>query len=212
LREPIADLAFRFRFFLEGSPVRIIRRSLLLAVLALVALPFTAVGSSAQEAPDLSITVRKVVSGTGAPSAVSVDCLGNPVEALNFDAQGNPVASGADTDWAIEGGAWVLEGGAGEGGECTFTETATGGASSTAWTCAYTFVPPSGGTATVIQQAGCQAAAGSGVGPATVLYPGSGEVEEQASTVVFTNTFGSAPPDAPIQPAAQVVAQPAFTG
>ncbi len=192
--------------------MRIVRRLALFAALALAALPLTATASGAQASPDLTITVKKVVSGTGAPSAVSADCLGNPVEVLNFDAQGNPVASGADTDWAIEGGAWVLEGGAGEGGECTFTETATGGASSTAWTCAYTFVPPSGGTATVIQPAGCQAAAGSGVGPATVLYPGSGEVEEQASTVVFTNTFGSAPADTPIQPAAQVVAQPVFTG
>ena len=48
--------------------------------------------------------------------------------------------------------------------------------------------------------------------PVTVLYPGSGEVEEQASTVVFTNTFGSAPPNPPAQPASQVVARPAFTG
>jgi hypothetical protein len=42
-----------------------------------------------------------------------------------------------------------------------------------------------------------------------INHPGQFEVDEQISTVVFTNTFTPAPP---IQPAAQVVAQPAFTG
>jgi len=194
----------------------------LLAVLALIAVPFTAVGSSAQEAPDLSITVRKVVIGTGAPSEVSVNCVGNRdgdaeatiVEILKFDAQGNPVPGG-DTDFAIEDGAWVEVGSSGAGGQCTFTEVTTGGAASTAWTCAYTFTPASAPAATQVQQAGCQGAAGSDTGPATVIYPGNQEVSEQASTVVFTNTFGSAPPIQPIEPihpAAQVVAQPVFTG
>jgi hypothetical protein len=194
----------------------------LLAVLALVALPFTAVGSSAQEVPDLSITVRKVVIGTGAPSEVSVNCVGNPddeaqatiVEVLKFDAHGNPVPGG-DTDFAIEDGAWVELGSSGAGGQCTFTETTTGGAVSTAWTCTYSATPVSAPTASQIVQAGCQGAAGSDTGPATVIYPGSQDVSVQASTVVFTNTFGSAPPvvpDTPIQPAAQVVAQPVFTG
>jgi hypothetical protein len=190
----------------------------LLAVLALVAVPFTAVGSGAQQLSEFTVTVKKVVVGTGGPSAVTVDCnsaqdeaAAQVVDVLNFDAQGNPVASGADTDFAIEGGAWVLEGSPGGGFECTFTETTTGGASSTAWTCAYTFTPISTPTASQIELAGCDAAAGAGVGPVDVTYPGSGDVSEQASTVVFTNTFGSAPLD-PIQPAAQVVAQPVFTG
>jgi hypothetical protein len=194
---------------------RFVRRALLVAVLALVAVPFTAVGSSAQEGPDLSITVRKVVVGTGAPSAVSVDCSGNPekeaqaaiVEVLNFDAQGDPVPGG-DTDFAIEDGAWVSLGSSGAGGECTFTEIVTGGASSTSWTCDYTFTPASAPAAAQVLQAGCQVSAGSGTGPATVIYPGNQDVSEQASTVVFTNTFASSP----IQPAPQVVAQPAFTG
>jgi hypothetical protein len=191
----------------------------LLAVLALVAVPFTAVGSGAQQLSEFTVTVKKVVVGTGGPSAVTVDCssaqdeaTAQVVDVLNFDGQGNPVASGADTDFAIEGGAWVLEGSPGGGFECTFTETATGGASSTAWTCAYTFTPiVSAPTASQIELAGCEAAAGAGTGPVDVTYPGSGDVSEQASTVVFTNTFGSAPLE-PIQPAAQVVAQPVFTG
>jgi hypothetical protein len=191
----------------------------LLAVLALVALPFTAVGSSAQQQSEFTVTVKKVVIGTGAASVVTVDCssasdeaTGQVVDELHFDAQGNPVASGADTDFAIEGGAWVLEGSPGSGFECTFTETVTGGASSTAWTCAYTATPTSAPTAAQIELAGCDAAAGANAGPVDVTYPGSQDVSVQASTVVFTNTFGSAPPEAPIQPAAQVVAQPVFTG
>jgi hypothetical protein len=162
--------------------------------------------------------VRKVVVGTGAPSAVTVDCEGNPgdeasaliAEVLDFDAQGNPVASG-DTDFAIEDGAWVARGSTGDGGQCTFTETTTGGASSTAWTCSYTFTPVDTPESTQIEQAGCQAAAGAGVGPATVLYPSDQEVSEQASTVVFTNTFPTAV--LPLSVAAPaVVVTPTFTG
>jgi len=188
----------------------------LLAALALAAVPLTATATGAQQLSTFTVTVKKVVVGTGAPSAVTVDCNGvsdssaQVVDVLNFDAQGNPVASGADTDFAIEGGAWVLEGSPGSGFECTFTETTTGGATSTAWTCAYTFDPISQPEATQIELAGCQAAAGAGVGPVDVKYPGSQDVSEQASTVVFTNTF-TAPTPPPV-PAAQVVAQPAFTG
>jgi hypothetical protein len=197
---------------------RFVRRSLLLAVLALVALPFTAVGSGAQQLSEFTVTVKKVVVGTGGPSAVTVDCssvsdeaTAQVVDVLNFDAQGNPVASGADTDFAIQDGAWVLEGSPGSGFECTFTESAAGGASSTSWTCAYSATPNSAPTASQIELAGCQSAAGAGTGPVDVTYPGSQDVSEQASTVVFTNTFGSTPLD-PITPAPQVVAQPVFTG
>jgi hypothetical protein len=196
--------------------VRIVRRLSLFAALALAAVPLTATATGAQSLSEFTVTVKKVVVGTGGPSAVTVDCSSASEEAqaqvvdvLNFDAQGNPVASGADTDFAIEGGAWVLEGSPGAGFECTFTETTTGGASSTAWTCAYTFTPTSAPTASQIELAGCDATAGSGVGPVDVTYPGSQEVSVQASTVVFTNTFGSTPPPVP---ASQVVAQPAFTG
>lgn len=196
--------------------MRIVRRFLLLAAVAAVALPLSATTAGAQQISDVTITVKKVVVGTGAPSAVTVDCVGNAqddasafvVDVLDFDAQGNPVASGADTDFEIEDGAWVQHGSAGAGGQCTFTETATGGAASTAWTCAYTFTPVTAPAATQIEQAGCQAAAGSGVGPVVVHYPGELDVSEQASEVTFTNTFVAGDPI----PAAQVVAQPAFTG
>ena len=198
--------------------MRIVRRFSLLAALALAAVPLTASATEAQQLSEFTVTVKKVVVGTGAPSAVTVDCssasdeaTAQVVDVLNFDAQGNPVASGADTDFAIEGGAWGLEGSPGAGFECTFTETTTGGASSTAWTCAYTATPISTPTAAQIELAGCDATAGAGVGPVDVTYPGSQEVSEQASTVVFTNTFVAAPPQQPAA-APAVAATPTFTG
>jgi len=92
----------------------------LFAALALAAVPLAATATSAQEAPDLSFTVKMVVVGTGAPSSVTADCAYNSdasalvVDVLDFDAQGNPVSSGGDTDWQIEDGAWVLLGGSGD--------------------------------------------------------------------------------------------------
>jgi hypothetical protein len=198
--------------------VRIVRRLSLLAAVALAVVPLTATATSAQLLSEYTVTVEKVVVGTGAPSAVTADCsfasdsaTAFVVDVLHFDAQGNPVASGVDTDWAIQGGAWVLEGSPGGGFECTFTETTTGGATSTAWTCDYTFTPTSAPTAAQIELAGCDATSGAGTGPIDVTYPGAADVSEQASTVVFTNTFTTTPLQ-PIQPAAAVVVTPAFTG
>jgi hypothetical protein len=197
--------------------VRIVRRVSLLVALALAAVPLTITATGAQEGPDLSFTVRKTVVGTGAPSAVSADCAYNSdasatvLDVLNFDAHGVPVATGGDTDWQIEDGAWVLLGGSGAGGTCIFTETTSGGASSTSWTCAYEFDPIEAPESTQIERAGCPAASGGGVGPVDVNWADDNSVFSQSSTVVFTNTFTSAPVEQPT-PAAQVVAQPAFTG
>jgi hypothetical protein len=196
---------------------KVVRRSLFVAVLALIAVPFTAIGSSAQEIPnDLTITVRKVVVGTGTgPSSITLDCVGNPeqpaaldVGVLNFDAQGNPTTGSLGFEKVD--GAWVVNGRNGAGGHCTFTETSTGGASSTAWTCTYDFEAVIVPEAAQVEQ-GCSAASGDGVGPIEVEYPGDDVVASQSSTVVFTNTFTAAPLE-PLRPAAQVVAQPAFTG
>jgi hypothetical protein len=188
---------------------------MLVAALALVAVPLSAVGSSAQEQPtsDVTLTVKKVVVGTGTgPSSVTVDCEAVDPTALagivlNFDAQGKPTTASSD-QFEIVDGAWVSQFAVTIGGECDYTETATGGASSTAWTCAYDSTPVEIPQAEQIEQAGCTAASGTGTGPAHVAYPGPFDVSEQSSTVVFTNTFDPAP----IQPAPQVVAQPAFTG
>jgi hypothetical protein len=195
---------------------RFVRRSLFVAVVALVAVPFAAIGSSAQEVDDLVIRVGKQVVGTGAPSVVTLDCVGNPDDSvaqaetvLNFDAQGNP--TGDVEGWDIEDGMWVVSGDTDGGGHCSFTETTTGGASSTSWTCDYEADVISIPKADQIEQAGCEAIAGVGVGPVEVEYPGADEVFSQESTVVFTNTFTAAPVDPPA-PAAGIVARPAFTG
>jgi len=111
--------------------------------------------------------------------------------------------------WEIEDGMWVVHGDTDAGDHCSYTETDTGGASSTSWTCAYEFDPISAPTSAQVEQAGCSATSGAGVGPVEVEYPGDDEVSSQASTVIFTNTFTATPPPVP---AAQVVAQPAFTG
>lgn len=198
---------------------RFLRRSFVVAALALVAVPFTAVGSGAQQAPDLTITVKKVVVGPGSPSSVTADCVGNEAATglvnvvLNFDAQGNPTTSvPSGSGFQIVDGAWVAQGTNGGGGQCDFTETATGGAATTSWTCAYDFDPVEVPQATQIEQPGCAAAAGDGIGPVHVVYPGDQDVLDQASTVTFTNTYVPLTPIQPITQAAQIVAQPAFTG
>jgi hypothetical protein len=198
---------------------KLVRRSLFVAVLALMALPFSAVGSSAQELPssDVTLTVKKVVVGTGTgPSSITVDC--NSVDqagaqetiVLNFDAQGSPTTTTVSGEFEIVDGAWVDHFPADVAGECNYTESATGGAASTTWTCAYTFEAVEVPEAEQVEQAGCAAGGGSGVGPVHVEYPGPFDVSEQASTVTFTNTFDPVPQN--VTPAPQVVAQPAFTG
>jgi hypothetical protein len=195
---------------------------------ALVALPFTAIGSVAPEVPVDAVTliVKKVVSGTGTdPSGVTVDCVGNPDEAsvqfvvtVRFDAHGNPTTT-SDARFKIVDGAWTTSFVPGTGGECDYTETATGGATSTAWTCDYDadeiIIP------TPMQElaGGCVHASGSDVGPVHVDYPGDDIAFGQESTITFINTFVP-PVEAPAQhapqlapqQAPQVVAQPAFTG
>ncbi|MFN8027877.1 MAG: hypothetical protein U0W40_16405 [Acidimicrobiia bacterium] len=197
------------------------RRSMLVAVIAALGIPFAAASSSAQvdtiDTP-FTLTVRKTVVGTGTgPSSVGIDCIGNatpapaatPMFTLNFDAQGNPTTSTQiDQFFVIENGAWVGVSPSGLGGSCTVTEIATGGATSTSWTCAYdateVVVPKA---AFVPQGAGCEAASGSGTGPATIVVASNSVVSEQEATVVFTNTFVAAPPVVQA-----VVVQPAFTG
>jgi hypothetical protein len=193
----------------------------LVGALALAAVPSTAYVAGGQAIPEsaITITVEKVVVGSGAPSSVTVDCETDAPSAdavegvvLNFAADGSPVDTVPAGVFDVVDGAFTISGDNGdESGRCTFTETATGGAASTSFTCAYEFTPVIHPTATQIEGAGCVEEAGVGVGPVQVNYPGNDDVDEQASTVVFTNTFTAAPLE-PLRPAAQVVAHPAFTG
>ena len=194
-----------------------IRRSLFVAVFAMALVPFSAAGSSAQQADDLTWTVRKVVVGTGTgPSSVVMSCnsagltSAQLVVTLHFDEKGVPTTSD-DEDFEIVDGAWTNGIVNVNTQECTFTEADAGGATSTSWTCNYDFDEVAVPRSEQVEQAGCAAASGAGTGPVSVVYPSNGEVSAQASTVTFTNTFTTAPVEN-VTPAPQVVAQPAFTG
>jgi hypothetical protein len=189
----------------------------LFAVLfGLGATPVFAGVAGAQVESMTTLVVRKVVVGTGTgPSTISATCGANPVVMFNFDTQGNPTTvSGAGSNTpSIVAGAWNLVGPTGAGGTCQFSETATGGATSTSWTCTYASTLIPGPTSAVALPPGCSAASGAGTGPVSVIYQGSAVVSAQSSDVTFTNTFVAPPtPPAPPAVAPAVVAAPTFTG
>jgi hypothetical protein len=192
---------------------RFIRRSWILAALALAALPLTASAASGQVQSPITITVRKVVTGPAtAGSSVTFSCVGES-ETFNFDASGAPTTADGGASVEIVDGAWQLTGSADTSLlDCAFNETATGGASSTAWTCSYSNDPIEIPQAEQVEELGCAAASGDGTGPAGLLLGSLFEVSSQTAAVTFTNTYTAAPPLQPIEPAAAVVVQPTFTG
>jgi hypothetical protein len=114
---------------------------------------------------------------------------------------------------SIVDGAWQLSGSAESiplG--CTFAETATGGAASTSWTCAYSNEPIVVPGAAQVEELGCAAASGDGTGPVGLTLASFLDVSSQTADVTFTNTYTTAPPLQPVQPAPAVVVQPTFTG
>jgi hypothetical protein len=153
------------------------------------------------------LTIVKTVSGSvpaGTTFTATIQCdndiivtPGGPSDTatVSFDATGQPTT--ADTY------------GFNDPGSCTVTETANGGATTTTYACESTqpidgesFGP---GTQQV-EQPICPAA-GPQAAPITVNI----EFENQTATVTIANTF-TAPTPPPVTPAAQIVAQPAFTG
>ena len=90
----------------------------------------------------------------------------------------------------------------GDSGTCTLTETVKGGAATTSYAC--TGVVDASATAVVIPNP-CGAVTATNV---TILV----NSPFQSATVTVTNTFVAPPPVEPIQPAAEVVVAPAFTG
>jgi hypothetical protein len=195
---------------------RHIRRScLLVALLATAIIPLGASVAGAQQLSPITINVRKVVSGTATTgSSVTLSCLTESVT-FNFDATGAPTTADAGgANVAIVDGAWQLTGGADSSPlQCTLNETATGGASSTSWSCDYTNEPieAAPGAEQVIES-GCAAASGTGSGPVGLTLASFLEVNSQTADVTFTNTYVPLTPIEPITPAPQVVVQPAFTG
>jgi Domain of unknown function (DUF5979) len=134
------------------------------------------------------VTVTKVVTGPEAPGAtytVNVSCIGtgpftgnNPSANLNFAAGGGSQQFGG-IDPGYEG-------------DCTFTETSTGGAVHIAYACA---VAPA--------QSGAATCGGGGAAPSTLNV--NDPSAAQLATITVTNDFT---PD----PAVAVVAPANFTG
>jgi hypothetical protein len=179
-------------------------------VLALGAFVVPAVAGE-QDTDATTLIVKKVVNGPAtAGSTVKVQCTdSDEVATLTFDATGAP-STASSNSWAKVNGAWQLQTTLPEAATpCTYTETETGGAESTSWTCAYQSTEPDvvkGQGPAADPEPGCAAAAGTGTGPATVVYGNfDSDVETQSSTVTFTNTY-VAPPAPPANTA------PNFTG
>lgn len=176
--------------------------------------------AGAQQEPTTTFVIEKVVVGPAtAGSSVTISCespargggaevgaagLEDTVEVvvLGFDAQGNPTTkSGANVDdFDVVDGAWVGVTSVPEfdaNPACFATETDSGGAASTAWTCAFEF-----DAGTPDPPIGCDAATGDGVGPVVATFGiRLDEINEQTWTVVFTNTYPEA-----------VEVEPNFTG
>lgn len=189
-------------------------------VAASVALGASVFPAGAAQVPkNTQIVIKKAVTGSATGgSTVTVTCEG--VEAditvaiVNFDASGAPttVSGGLGaSDFAIVDGAWVGTTSTPtadlDNPDCWATETATGGATSTSWTCAFAglfgAVPVDG------PQLGCAAASGQGTGPVVATFGDtSNEVQSQTMTVVFTNAF----PEVQVTPAPAVAVQPNFPG
>jgi hypothetical protein len=166
------------------------------------------------------LTIVKTVSGpvpAGTTFTATVDCGGDHIifvqgddptdtATVTFDSTGQPTSPDIVT--------FV------DGGQCTVTETASGGATTTRYACEGSIPePPSTTTTTeavpkseggvfpsaVLPDDPICTAAGPQAAPIAVNI----EDEDQEATVTIANTFAAAQP---IQPAAQVVAQPTFTG
>lgn len=154
------------------------------------------------------LTILKTVSGAvpaGTTFTATVQCDGTIIDGtsgatdtatVQFDATGQPTS--ADTLTFSGPGA------------CTVTETADGGAVSTTYACegtAPTAASGFGAGAQQVQEPICPTA-----GPQTDPITVNIIFENQDATVTIHNTFPEPPPPPPVTPAAQVVAQPAFTG
>ena len=163
------------------------------------------------------LTVVKTVSGpvpAGTTFTAKIQCTdpiifvqgGDPVDnaTVTFRADGQPTSPDTVTF--------------DDPGQCTVTETANGGAATTTYACEGSIPPPPSTTTTtgeiptsnvfpnsVVPDDPICGAAGPQAAPITVNI----EDEDQVATVTIANTFVAAQP---VQPAAQVVAKPTFTG
>jgi hypothetical protein len=187
-----------------------------LASLGVVAVAATA-GAGVAAGPVAPLTVVKTVSGpvpSGTTFTATVTCDGDilvtpggPSDhvSISFDATGQPTT--VDTY------------GFNDPGTCTVTETVTGGAATTTYACEGSVPEPPSTTTTSTTLAVPKSTGFSAqVAPDDPICPVAGPQaapisvnivnEGQTATVTIHNTFDEPAP----QPAAQVVAQPTFTG
>jgi hypothetical protein len=189
------------------------RTGLLVAFVGALTLSVAAVvPAGAGEAPEdaTTIIVRKVVVGPATSgSTVVVECAdSDEVATLTFDKTGAPDTTSSSSFTKVSGAWQLVTDLPPDSTPCTFTETVTGGAESTSWTCAYESTEPDVVKDQGLEdpEPGCAVAAGTGTGPVTVIYGNfDSDVETQTSTVTFTNTY-VAPPAPPVNTA------PNFTG
>jgi hypothetical protein len=192
---------------------RAVRAALVAGGVAALALVGFAPGAGAGlEGVDAPLTIVKVVDGVapaGTTFTATIQCSddiidngedGTDVATVTFDATGQPTSPDVI---GFDGP-----------GECDISETAQGGATTVSYAC-------EGVQGTPIDEEPPLEPEGFEVSPSAVVLPpvcASVEAEgvevnisapDQSGTVTITNTFA---PLQPIQPAAQVVAQPAFTG
>ena len=173
-----------------------------LGVGALV-LPARAGTEPPEDAPT-TFVIRKVVNGPAtAGSTVAVNC-GGETAVLTFDKTGAPDTTSVGSFTKVDGAWMFFTSLPEEPSECTSTETSTGGAASTSWTCSFLTTEPEVPRSQQVEdpEPGCAAAAGTGTGPVVVVYGNlDDDIETQVSTVTFTNTY-----------VAPVNTAPTFTG
>src|SRR5262249_17752367 len=151
-----------------------------IGLLAAVGIGVLALGASVVPAgagdSQTTIVVKKVVSGpTAAATTVVVDCEAYPDTTLTFDATGAPNTT-TNNSWVKSNGGWALFANFLQNrSECSFTETVTGGAASTSWTCVYQSTEFTGPSSKQVQSPGCAATSGTGTGAVTVLYASTGD-------------------------------------
>jgi hypothetical protein len=186
----------------------------LVVAAALVALPALPAGAGVDGGNAPILTIRKVVVGpvpAGTQFVETVSCDGDIIRPggpgsssrqLTFDAQGNPATS-SSLEFVDDG-------------QCTVTETQTGGAASVVYECEGTIPPPM-----MLEGSGRSSPRVAGPAPpppCETSGPQSDPIivnivgEDEEVTVTVTNTFVDSGTAGAAAPAAAVVSEPLVSG
>ena len=163
-------------------------------VVAAVLGPVAGGAGAAEDPPTVAavtmVLQKEIVGPAQTGSSVQLRCENNNDLVFNltfaFDAAGNATTSDAPDGYAtIVDGDWVMSGTPKDtvSWTCYATETDTGGAASTSFTCDYDSGDnPADGF-------GCALAGDPSPGPAKVLFATPGDVKIQQAQITFTNTY-----------------------